>query len=56
MKKIREFATLCGTTEKTLRYYDQIGVLCPDHVDDTTGYRYYSEEKIKTFQLIEQLK
>ena len=56
MLKIGEFAKLCQVNKRTLRYYDQIGVLCPDRVDDATGYRYYSQDKIKTFQLIEQLK
>lgn len=56
MLKIGEFAKLCQANKRTLRYYDQIGVLCPDRVDNVTGYRYYSKDKIKTFQLIEQLK
>ena len=56
MLKIGEFAKKCGVNVQTLRYYDQIGVLCPDRVDDATGYRYYHPDKIKTFQLIEQLK
>ena len=56
MLKIGEFAKMCGVSVQTLRYYDQIGVLCPDHVDDATGYRYYSQDKTKTFALIEQLK
>lgn len=56
MLKIGEFAKVCGVSVQTLRYYDKIGVFCADHVDDVTGYRYYSQDKIKTFQLIEQLK
>ena len=56
MLKIGEFAKVCGVNVQTLRYYDKIGVLCADHIDQATGYRYYRQDKIKTFQLIEQLK
>lgn len=56
MLKIGEFAKRCGASVQTLRYYDQIGVFCADHIDPDSGYRYYSQDKIKTFALIEQLK
>lgn len=56
MLKIGEFAKICNVNVQTLRYYDKIGVLCADRIDQATGYRYYSKDKIKTFQLIEQLK
>jgi len=56
MLKIGEFAKMCGASVQTLRYYDQIGVFCADYIDPDSGYRYYSQDKIKTFQLIEQLK
>ena len=52
MLKIGEFAKKCGVNVQTLRYYDQIGVLCPDRVDDATGYRYYHPDKIKTFFML----
>ncbi len=42
--KISEFAKKYGVTERTLRYYDQIGLLKPDQVDRFSGYRTYSEE------------
>jgi len=29
-----------------LRHYDKIGLLVPDHVDQFTGYRYYSSEQL----------
>ncbi len=56
MLKIGEFAKICGVNVQTLRYYDKIGVLCADRIDEESGYRYYNPDKIKTFQLIEQLK
>ena len=56
MIKIGEFAKLCGVDAQTLRYYDKIGVLCADYVDESSGYRYYKEEKLQGFQLILDLK
>ncbi len=56
MLKIGEFAKICQVNVQTLRYYDKIGVLCADRIDEESGYRYYNPDKIKTFQLIEQLK
>ena len=38
--KIGEFSRLMQTTVKTLRHYEQIGLLLPDEVDEATGYRY----------------
>ncbi len=42
MYKIGEMSKLCGLPVKTLRYYDQLGLLAPDRIDPFTGYRYYS--------------
>ena len=41
MMHISKFAEFCGTTVKTLRHYDRIGVLSPDYVSPQNGYRYY---------------
>ena len=30
MLKIGEFAKLCGVSVQTLRYYDEVGVLCAE--------------------------
>lgn len=49
--KIKDFATLCGCSIYTLRYYDEIGLLKPKIVSHDSGYRYYTEEQI--FQYIE---
>ncbi|GGL07383.1 MerR family transcriptional regulator [Deinococcus radiotolerans] len=43
---ISRFALLTGLPPKTLRYYDEIGLLRPDAVDDQTGYRAYSAAQI----------
>lgn len=46
MFKISEFSRLSKVSLKTLRYYDQIGILKPSKVDNNTGYRYYSAEQL----------
>lgn len=46
MFKISEFSRLSKVTLKTLRYYDQIGILKPRKVDHDTGYRYYSADQL----------
>lgn len=35
-----------GVSIKSLRYYDQIGVLHPAYVNKETNYRYYTEEQL----------
>jgi DNA-binding transcriptional MerR regulator len=42
MLKIGEFAWLAQVTVETLRHYDRLGLLKPDHLDRFTGYRYYT--------------
>lgn len=42
MFRIGEFANLNKISIKTLRYYDELGLLKPMEVDWQTGYRYYS--------------
>jgi len=39
--KIGEFSKLNRVTVKTLRHYEEIGLLVPSQVDKWTGYRYY---------------
>jgi len=41
---------------KTLRYYDEIGLLKPAQVDRFTGYRYYSEDQLPRLNRILALK
>lgn len=48
MFRIGEFSKMSKTTIKTLRYYDEEGLLKPAEVDKFTGYRLYT-----TNQLIE---
>jgi DNA-binding transcriptional MerR regulator len=46
MFKISEFSKLAQISVKTLRYYDQIGLLKPAHTDSDTSYRYYSADQL----------
>ena len=41
--QIKEFAELTEVSVRTLHYYDEIGLLNPDKVDEENGYRYYGE-------------
>jgi len=50
--KIGEFSKLMQTTVKTLRHYEQKGLLLPNKVDDWTGYRYYSIDQMQQLQNI----
>ena len=56
MLKIREFAKLCNTSEKTLRFYDNIGVLKAEYIHPDNGYRYYSCAQIEQYNRIVELK
>lgn len=46
MLKIGDFSTLTQVSVKTLRYYDEMGLLRPAHIDSTSGYRYYSAAQL----------
>lgn len=55
MYKTGEFAKLAGTTEKTIRYYDRIGILKPSNHSDK-GYRLYTDTDLLKLQKILFLK
>ncbi len=46
MYGIGTVARLFQVSVRTLRHYDDLGLLTPAHVDARTGYRYYSPDKI----------
>lgn len=56
MYKIGELSRLCRIPVKTLRYYDNEGLLVPDEIDRFTGYRYYSAARIADCNRIISLK
>jgi len=53
---IGEFAELCGVSAKTLRFYDEVGVLRPASVDPRTGYRRYLPQQLEQMASILALK
>ncbi len=46
MLKIRDFARLAEVSMATLRYYDEIDLLRPAHVDPETAYRFYTIDQL----------
>lgn len=51
MKTVKEVSEITGVSIRTLRYYDEIGLLKPTRLTDA-GYRLYSNEAIEKLQLI----
>ena len=52
---IREFALFCQCSTETLRYYDRVGLLKPETVDNLSGVRSYRKEQALLFIRIRQL-
>lgn len=48
---IKEIADLAGVTTRTLRYYDEIGLLSPADIGEN-GYRYYDQENLLQLQQV----
>lgn len=48
-------AKTCGIPIKTLRYYDEIGLLKPEQRSAESNYRYYSKEQMTTLLIIREL-
>lgn len=53
---IGQTAKLFDLNIRTLRYYDQIGLLKPEVVNDETGYRYYSSAQFERLNTIRYLR
>jgi DNA-binding transcriptional MerR regulator/effector-binding domain-containing protein len=56
MFSIGEFARLGAVSVRTLRHYDEIGLLRPARVDPDTGYRCYSATQLRELNRIIALK
>jgi DNA-binding transcriptional MerR regulator len=56
MFSIGEFARLGAVSIRTLRHYDEIGLLPPAEVDRVTGYRSYSAKQLQQLNRIVALK
>ena len=56
MIKIGYFSRISQVPVKTLRYYDEMGLLEPIEVDRFTGYRYYAFDQLRQLNRILALK
>lgn len=56
MLKIGELSKISQVSVKTLRYYDEVGLLKPLEIDRFTGYRYYSFDQLPRLNRILALK
>jgi predicted transcriptional regulator YdeE/DNA-binding transcriptional MerR regulator len=56
MLKIGDFSKLAHVTIKTLRHYDELGLLRPVWIDRYTSYRYYALEQLPRLNRILALK
>lgn len=56
MLSIGEFSNICKVSTKTLRYYEEIGLILPEEVNPENGYRYYAIEQLETMLFINRLK
>jgi effector-binding domain-containing protein len=53
---IGEFSMVSRMSVKTLRFYDDRGLLKPGHIDSKSGYRYYSSAQLPEANLIRLLR
>lgn len=53
---IGKVSKLCNISVKTLRYYDEIGLLKPAFIAEQNGYRYYTKKEIHKIALIKYYK
>ena len=56
MFRIGEFSKIAQVSGRLLRYYDEIGLFNPVHIDSETGYRYYSAQQLPELNRILALK
>lgn len=52
---IGEVAALLGISTQTLRFYSNKGLIQPRHIDEQTGYRYYSYDQFHKLDRIKYL-
>ncbi|MCU0543080.1 MAG: heavy metal-responsive transcriptional regulator [Oscillatoriaceae cyanobacterium Prado104] len=54
LHKIGEVAALSGLSVKTIRYYDEIGLLCPNVKRSPSGYRLFAPTIFKRLDFIKR--
>lgn len=53
---VGEISDIAGISQHTLRYYDQIGLLKPQKIDESNGYRYYHFRQLWQIEIIHMCK
>lgn len=53
---IGKVSSICDVPIKTLRYYDQIGLLVPQYRKENSNYRYYEHTQLLTLHIIRKLR
>ncbi|GAE88277.1 transcriptional activator tipA [Acetivibrio straminisolvens JCM 21531] len=48
---VQKLASLAGVSARTLRYYDELGILKPARIN-SSGYRIYGQKEVDTLQQI----
>lgn len=56
MFQVGEFSKIAQVSKRLLHYYDEIGLLKPEHTDEQTGYRFYSAAQLPRLNQILALK
>lgn len=56
MFRIGDFSRVARVSARLLRFYDEIGLLAPEHTDRQTGYRYYTIAQLAQLNRITVLK
>ena len=56
MFKICDFSKICQVPVSALRYYADLGLLEPAHIDPFTGFRYYELDQLPRLNRIMALK
>ena len=56
MIKIGDFAKIFDVSIKTIRFYEEKGLIVPSFIDVYSGYRYYDDHNIKEMSKILYLK
>ncbi|CRZ16989.1 MerR family transcriptional regulator [Mycolicibacterium neworleansense] len=53
---IGDFSRMTQLPVKTLRHYHEVGLLVPDRIDSSSGYRYYNLDQVATAQVVRRLR
>ena len=54
--RIGDFSLISRLSVKTLRYYDEEGLIKPSRVDQATGYRFYDDASVERARSVRELR